>query len=152
MSSFDCLLKVVEGCPNLENLYFHNIDGFQVLRRSDIEAIATLHLLKTLFINCVIEKGALDGLARCKRLKSLALRGAPFMSELPSIFFSIGRNLIRLVLGKVNVDTDEMIIKYCPGLVVLEIELDEVELKEIKQKLRRELKKVRKMKVNGESV
>jgi hypothetical protein len=57
--SSDCLLKVVEGCPNLEILALRNVNGSLVLKRSDIEAIATLPVLELLDVNCEIEEGAL---------------------------------------------------------------------------------------------
>lgn len=47
-------------------LSFHNVDGSLVLKRSDIEAIATLPLLKVLFVDCAMEEMAIDGLGGVK--------------------------------------------------------------------------------------
>jgi hypothetical protein len=64
--SSDCILKVIECCPDIMVLSFHNVDGSLVLKRSDIEAIATLPLLKVLFVDCAMEEMAIDGLGGVK--------------------------------------------------------------------------------------
>jgi hypothetical protein len=130
-NSSDNLLKLVECCPDLESVSFQNFDnGSVILKRSDLESIATLPLLKVLDVNCAFEEGALSALVGCKMLYSL-------------------------LLGKVNVETFEGIIEYFPNLVVLELEFKEDQrvkkdhLRVLKQKFKNGLGRLARLKVNG---
>jgi hypothetical protein len=64
--SSEYLLKISECCRELETLI--------ILRRSDIEAIASLPCLKELEINNIeLSQEMISPLSRCKKLKNLSL-------------------------------------------------------------------------------
>jgi Leucine-rich repeat (LRR) protein len=120
------------------------------LKRSDIEAIASLPRLKSLNIDCEIADDAVSAISRCKGLKHLTLRSGSF--DLTNIFSAIGGTLISLDYTSSTaflVETVDAIVEHCPNLQMLDLgdeELDVVDL------LKGGLKKLAKLNVNGGSV
>jgi hypothetical protein len=148
------LLKFVECCRDIKELSFSNYGGVE-LQLSDIEAIASLPLLKSLNIQCRIAEDAVSALSRCRGLRYLNLVRGSF--DLTSILPNIGRSLVSLdyisstsIMGTVNV-----IVEHCPNLQILDfgwIEREDANTAVAVDSLKRGLKQLARLKMNGKSI
>jgi Leucine-rich repeat (LRR) protein len=144
------LLKFVECCRDIEELSFTDNRDILYLKRSDIEAIASLPRLKSLNIDCWIENDdAVSALSRCKGLKHLALVDGVF--DLSHILPVIGKNLVSLdyTSSTAFLETVDAIVENCPNLQMLDLENEELDAVDL---LKGGLKKLAKLNVNGGSV
>jgi hypothetical protein len=153
------LLKFVECCRDIEEISFCESSGDDILylKRSDIEAIASLPRLKSLNIKCHVADDGIDALSRCKGLRHLALWPGSF--ALKDIFPSIGRNLVSLEYTSSDpiLETIDSIIEHCPNLQMIEMRFvwaeEEEEMKLVGvDSLKEGLKKLSKLKIGKESV
>jgi hypothetical protein len=113
--SSECLLNIAECCRRLEALIITNSYGVLVLRRSDIESIASLPYLKELvIIGAGLTEEVVSPLNRCKKLKHLSL--VIDFSLLRPVLAVIGRELSGLDLRVINCDSVKGIVEYCPNL------------------------------------
>jgi hypothetical protein len=148
-SSATLLLKFVDCCRDIEELSFVDWSGDVELKRSDIEAIASLPRLKSLNIDFEIADDAVSAISRCRGLKHLVLLRISF--ALNDILPAIGGTLVSLeytsstaFLGAVD-----SIVEHCPNLQMLDLgdeELDAVDF------LKGGLKKLAKLNIDGGSV
>jgi hypothetical protein len=147
------LLKFVECCRDIEDLFFDS-DSVE-LKRSDIEVIASLPLLRSLNINSGITDDDVSALSRCRGLKHLALGCGSI--DLTSTLPAIGRSLVSLdyvsstsIMGTVNV-----IGEHCTNLQILDlrwIEREDANTAVAVDSLKRGLKQLRKLNLNHKSV
>jgi hypothetical protein len=151
------LLKFVECCRDIEEIFFHESSGDDILylKRSDIEAIASLPRLKSLYLKCGISNNEVSALSRCRGLKHLALCYESF--DLTNIFPSIGKPLLGLEYTSSTplLETVDSIIEHCPNLQMIEMGFDwaEEEMKSVGvDSLKKGLKKLSKLKVGNEHV
>jgi hypothetical protein len=158
------LLKFAECCREIEELSYCDCSGS--LERRDIEAIASLPLLKSLNIDCEIADDAFFTLSRCQRLRHLILETDSF--DLNVILHSIGRNLVSLEYNTFTpfLEAIDAIVEHCPNLQMLNLGYDEfgVEKKDAADLLKgglknlsklifkRGSKKMVRLKMNGKSV
>jgi hypothetical protein len=151
------LLKFVENCREIEEMSFADWSGpgDVELKRSDIEAIASLPRLKSLNIDCWIENDdAVSILSRCRGLRHLDLWPGSF--ALNDILPNIGRNLVSLDYNSSTsiMETVDSIVEHCPNLQMLSLgwfESDDNKAAAV-DALNRGLKRLSKLKLNHKSV
>jgi hypothetical protein len=152
------LIKIAERCHHLQNLSISFTEDGEELSISAIKATASLPRLKCLMIeNGVdLEDGAVSALAKCYELRHLSIGDYITLVDLKKILRGIGRNLVSLDLSDVCVEAIGVIVKDCPDLQYLKLRSyggnEEDAVESIKLKLKRGLKKLAKLDVNGESV
>jgi hypothetical protein len=149
------LLKFVECCRNIEEIFFRESSGHDIfyLKRSDIEAIASLPRLKSLNIDCEIADDAVSAISRCKGLNHLTLLSGSV--DLTTIFPAIGGNLVSLEYTSSTplLETVDSIIEHCPNLQMMRFDWAEEEMKLVGvDSLKKGLKKLSKLKVGNEHV
>jgi hypothetical protein len=145
------LLKFVECCRDIEELSFVDWSGDVELKRSDIEAIASLPRLKLLNTNCRITDDAVSVLSRCKGLKHLTLGWVSF--DLNNIIPTIGRNLVSLDYTSSTpiLETARIIVEKCQNLHLLDLGCEELNARATSAAvdlLKGGLKKLSKLKVD----
>jgi hypothetical protein len=112
------LLKIVECCPNVEQLSFNTITE-SVLQRSDIEALASLSRLKNLNTwDSVYSSEALSSLSLLKGLKHLGLRWNESLAEILPV---LGEDLMSLDLRNASADAWMVLYESCPDLQYLRV-------------------------------
>ena len=149
IESFDCLLKIVESCRDLETLKL--ISSYSLnLEQDDIKAIASLPRLTSLDINgCVFGDGALSGLSRCRGLRRLSLGNVPGLNDVLPI---IGVRLFSLNLGFCDAPTASAIVKHCPNLEYLDLGFDhKMDVDAFVDSCKSGMKRLAKLVVNGKS-
>jgi hypothetical protein len=149
-SSSATILKFVECCRDIEVLSFTENSEDMYLELSDIEAIASLPLLRSLNIDCGIKNDTLDVLSRCRRLQHLALCYGQI--DLTSILNDIGRNLLSLEVTFSNPCSFDAIIEQCPNLQILNLRWRGLDKSAAIDSLKRRLKKLEKLKLGGMDV
>jgi hypothetical protein len=154
-SSFVTLLKFAEFCRDIEELSFVDWSGDVELKRSDIEAIASLPRLKSLNIDFEIADNAVSALSRFRGLKHLALCYGSF--DLTNILPTIGKPLLSLVYNSSNsiMGTVNVIVEHCPNLQILDLRWigrEDANKAVAVDSLKRGLKQSRILKLNHKSV
>jgi hypothetical protein len=170
-ASSSTLLKFVECCRGITELSYRNGYVGKELNRSDIEAIASLPRLKFLRLDCEIASDAISALSRCRGLKHLNIvnvrSGLPLLShlivgsfDLSTIIPAIGRKIVSLEYNPSTpiLETANDIVEYCPNLQNLvlrggiESELENDEKSVVVDLLKGRLKKLEKLKFEGDVV
>ena len=150
LDSFDCLLKIVEDCRDVETLYLYTARG-PLMELADVKAIASLPRLKSLRIEGgAFEDDALSGLARCGGLRRLSLRNTSGLGDVLPI---IGGRLFSLNIC-CNASIVPGIVEHCPGLEYLVLRFDDyhVDTAPLEEACKSGLKRLAKLKMYGGSV
>jgi hypothetical protein len=149
------LLKFVECCRGLEEVSIRDRSRELHLSHRDFKAISYLPLLKSLRIECRVTGEVDSALSKCKGLDHLSLTLGKH--DLSILLPAIGRNLSspKYTASEMSSRTVSLIVVHCPALEMLAISWN---LSDFEKKiaavilLRRGLKKLSKLKVNGDSI
>jgi hypothetical protein len=139
------IVKLVECCSDLKRLIYHNKNGSLKLSRSDI---FSLRRLKGLDIDCPVEADAVSAFKIFDKLKSLRIVDW----GLSEVIRTIGGNLVYLEIGRVSAAVLKVIVKWCGNIKYLEISGrgDVIGTGvEVGLALKKKLKKLAKLRVNG---
>jgi hypothetical protein len=156
--SRESIHKIVEYCRDLEEITIVDYSlQFVAIKISEFVAIASLPRLKSLDLtNCKIDGGAISPLARCNGLRNLLGASIKLSSD---VVQAIGGNLMKLQCNLGSVGLEE-IVEYCPNLVDFDISIDDEASEELDHEerfsavglIKRGLKKLTKLKINGRTI
>ena len=152
IESFQGILKIVDGCRDLETFKLRGYFTRLELRLDEFKAIASLPRLKSLNLtNCSFGEGALSGLAGCRGLRRLALENVS--RGLGNVLPAIGARLYSLDLLNCHPGTVPDILEHCLEYLDLEFGKEyQIEYDALAGECKRGLKRLAKLRMNGRCI